>query len=204
MPLSLTTRRRQQTLSAKWSTQQHLAQHLNKDVTATSTNNLLRSHYHPNNFNPAVRKQKSFIEPSHLNRNILSAHTGRAYLSRGLSVERSNDIQRFSFSKQVLKKHSSIVAAAQNCKGKNEREPLKTGEAIKRNLTACEQSHPAGEGGGGVEFLRNSRRVQAWSSTSSILKSLDKELAQLNGVVGKCKDVKSQKARGDIVDNVKT
>ncbi|XP_037818852.1 GATA zinc finger domain-containing protein 11 [Lucilia sericata] len=196
MPLSLTTRRRQQTSSstAKWSSsstaQQHLvAQHFS---ATNNSNNLLRQHFQ----NQPVRKQKSFIETSHLNKSLLTSHTGRAYLSRGLSVGRSHDIQRSAYPKQVLKKHSSITAAVGN--GRNDRDTLKTGDLIKRNITSCGQSVV-----GGSDFLRNSRRVQAWSSTSSILKSLDKELAQLNGVVGKCKDVKILKGRGDSINNVK-
>ncbi|KNC21842.1 hypothetical protein FF38_03201 [Lucilia cuprina] len=199
MPLSLTTRRRQQTssssTSAKWSSssssaQQHLvAQHF---AATNNSNNLLRQHFQ----NQPVRKQKSFIETSHLNKTLLTSHTGRAYLSRGLSVGRSHDIQRSAYPKQVLKKHSSITAAIGN--GSNERESLKTGELIKKNISSCGRSVI-----GGSDFLRNSRRVQAWSSTSSILKSLDKELAQLNGVVGKCKDAKVLKGHGDSVNNVK-
>lgn len=199
MPLSLTTRRRQQTSSStaavaatvKWSSTQ---QHLRTDNAATSNaNNLLRQHY----LNQSVRKQKSFIEPasSHLiHKSLLTTQTERSYLSRGLSVGRSHDIQqRSALQRHLLKKHSTIT-------GRNDRDSLKTGDLIKRNITNCGLTTTTS----GTELLRSSRRLQAWSSTSSILKSLDKELAQLNGVVGKCKDVKVLKGRKtDVVDNVK-
>ncbi|KAM7343776.1 uncharacterized protein ACRADG_010703 [Cochliomyia hominivorax] len=218
MPLSLTNHRRQQTSSSsssksllnsnKWSSTQH--QHLRSDSSATvstgslnpsaSSNNLLRHHY----LNQTIRKQKSFLDSSQfINKShLLSAHAERSYLSRGLSVGRSHDIQqqRSFIQRHPLKKHSSITIQ-QNCNVKNESESLKTGDLIKRNITNCSLKESSGGGG---EFLRNSRRIQAWSSTSSILKSLDKELAQLNGVVGKCKDVKVLKGKTTTEDKTKS
>lgn len=189
MPLSLTTRRRQQTSTAKWSSsQQHLSQH--QDLLTSNTQHSLRHHNH--HIQQPIRKQRSFIEPSHLNNSRLSSYTGRNYLSRGLSVGRSHDIQR-SFPKQVLKKQNSNNSHTDN--GKSDRNSLKSEDLIKKNISACGQSS---------ELLRNSRRIQAWSSTSSILKSLDKELAQLNGVVGKCKDVKAGIESVDYVEATKT
>lgn len=186
MPLSLTTRRRQQSSNAKWFSQQHLnqLQQHPQDISATNvtqaTNNLIRHHF----IQQPVRKQRSFIDSR-----FTASHTGgrSSNLSRGLSVGRSHDIAQ---QRTLLKKQSSTANSGHH---------VRTDELIKRNITtAC-----GVQSGGGGELLRNSRKVQAWSSTSSILKTLDKELTQLNGAVAKPKDIKITKPDSSKVDNVK-
>ena len=192
MPLSLTTRRRQQTSNAKWFSQQHLnqLQHHQQDISATNitqaTNNLIRHHF----IQQPVRKQRSFIDSRYT-----ASHTGgrSSHLSRGLSVGRSHDIVQ---QRTLLKKQSTT--ATQHHAFANSGNHVRNDELVKRNITTT-----CGVQSGGAELLRNSRKVQAWSSTSSILKTLDKELAQLNGTVAKPKDIKITKPDSCKVDNVK-
>uniref|UniRef100_A0A1I8NX39 Uncharacterized protein n=1 Tax=Stomoxys calcitrans TaxID=35570 RepID=A0A1I8NX39_STOCA len=172
MSLSLTTRRRDKTLSNtknKWSSQQQLSSALDKS--------------HQQHPHQPVRKQRSFIESSSSSKfqsscNSNSVGNSRPNLTRGLSVGRTQDIQqRLGTNKHILRKTSSINTYNSN-NGPAIKSP-QSNDLIKRNITACGQ------------LDRPSRSVQAWSSTSSILKSLDKELAQLNNSLVKSKDIRN-------------
>ncbi|XP_075168322.1 uncharacterized protein LOC142240512 [Haematobia irritans] len=164
MSLSLSSRRRDKTLSAiktKWTSQQHLSQQADQ-------------HHHQ-----TVRKQRSFIESSSKLLTTCNNSNGvgnsRPYLTRGLSVGRSPDIQQRLHSKHILRKHASIGSNHAATATKS----VKSDDLIKRNITSCNQ------------IDRRTRSVQAWSSTSSILKSLDKELTQLNNALIKSKDIRN-------------
>lgn len=177
MSLSLTTRRRLQTSSTKWTSQQHLAQ---RDP-------LLRQH-----LAQPIRKQRSFIEPT----SKLTSYTGTngrsSYLQRGLSVGRTQDNQRV-YNRQILKKQSALIDQ-QHSNGRKIGDEgsrsIKPESLIRKNIQDC----------GRVD--RPSRSIQAWSSTTSILKSLDKELEQLNGVLGKTKVIKNDIGRAESPTNL--
>ncbi|XP_005174895.2 J domain-containing protein DDB_G0295729 [Musca domestica] len=126
-----------------------------------------------------VRKQRSFIE---------TPTTSRPHLTRGLSVGRSSKDIHYLQNRNALRKHSTFVGA----KGTSSTKLFHADDLIKKNINACSQlERPP------------TRSVQAWSSTSSILKSLDKELAQLNGVLVKSKDVRNSITKSGVVDKAR-
>lgn len=163
MSLSLATRRRDKTSTSTIKTKWSSQQHLSQQE------------YQQQRLHQPVRKQRSFIESS--TKAQFTCNTGvgssRPTLARGVSVG-SQDIQRLH-SRHILRKHSSISHSSNGTSAKNS----KSDDLIRKNITACGQ------------IERPSRTIQAWSSTSSILKSLDKELAHLNGVLDKSKDIRN-------------
>lgn len=185
MSLSLAARRRTQNTSTssvnKWPA--------SYQTNSKSSSDILKQQQQLRTPATTIRKQKSFIESNKLISTYAQNVAARNYLSRGLSVGRSNDyviatpsLQRAPpYTKAPLRKYSSIQFT---------KEHIETSTSFGQKIKQSGNITTAG-GGIAVNTKRNSRQsssIQAWSSTTSIFKSLDKELAAQQSGGSRSKD----------------